>query len=57
MVGRAIIRDLYHRDRAASMIASVTMAVIVAPMIAPLLGGMLDTVFGWQSIFIVTAAA
>jgi DHA1 family bicyclomycin/chloramphenicol resistance-like MFS transporter len=57
VVGRAIIRDLYHRDRAASMIASVTMVVIAAPMIAPLLGGFLDTLFGWQSIFIAIAAA
>jgi DHA1 family bicyclomycin/chloramphenicol resistance-like MFS transporter len=57
VVGRAIIRDLYHRDRAASMIASVTMVVIAAPMIAPLLGGFLDTLFGWQSIFIAVSAA
>jgi DHA1 family bicyclomycin/chloramphenicol resistance-like MFS transporter len=57
VVGRAIIRDLYHRDRAASMIASVTMVVIAAPMIAPLLGGFLDTLFGWPSIFIFVAGA
>ena len=57
VVGRAIIRDLYHRDRAASMIASVTMVVIAAPMVAPLLGGFLDTLFGWQSIFIAVAIA
>jgi len=57
VVGRAIIRDLYHRDRAASMIASVTMAVIAAPMIAPLLGGFLDTVLGWQSIFVFLVVA
>ncbi len=57
VVGRAIIRDLYHRDRAASMIASVTMAVIIAPMIAPLLGGVLDTALGWQSIFVFVALA
>jgi DHA1 family bicyclomycin/chloramphenicol resistance-like MFS transporter len=57
VVGRAIIRDLYHRDRAASMIASVTMVVIAAPMVAPLLGGFLDTLFGWQSIFVFVACA
>ncbi len=57
VVGRAIIRDLYHRDRAASMIASITMVVIAAPMVAPLLGGFLDTLFGWQSIFIFVSAA
>jgi DHA1 family bicyclomycin/chloramphenicol resistance-like MFS transporter len=52
VVGRAVIRDLYERDRAASMIAWVTMAMVVAPMIAPLIGGLLDTMFGWQAIFL-----
>ena len=52
VVGRAIIRDLYDRDRAASMIGWVTMAMVVAPMIAPLIGGLLDTAFGWQAIFV-----
>jgi DHA1 family bicyclomycin/chloramphenicol resistance-like MFS transporter len=52
VIGRAVIRDLYDRDRAASMIGWVTMAMLVAPMIAPLIGGALDTAFGWQAIFI-----
>jgi MFS transporter, DHA1 family, multidrug resistance protein len=51
VIGRAVIRDLYDRDRAASMIGWVTMAMVIAPMIAPLIGGMLDTAFGWQAIF------
>ena len=51
MIGRAVIRDLYDRDRAASMIGWVTMAMVVAPMIAPLIGGALDTALGWQAIF------
>ena len=55
VLGRAIIRDLYDRDRAASMIGWVTMAMVVAPMIAPLIGGMLDTAFGWQAIFVFMA--
>jgi DHA1 family bicyclomycin/chloramphenicol resistance-like MFS transporter len=57
VVGRAMIRDLYERDRAASMIGWVTMGVIVAPMVAPLLGGLLDTAFGWHAIFVFIAAA
>jgi DHA1 family bicyclomycin/chloramphenicol resistance-like MFS transporter len=52
VLGRAIIRDLYERERAASMIGWVTMAMVVAPMIAPLIGGALDTAFGWQAIFV-----
>jgi len=51
VIGRAIIRDLYERDRAASMIGLVTTAMVIAPMIAPLVGGILDTAFGWEAIF------
>ena len=51
VIGRAVVRDLYDRDRAASMIGWITMAMVVAPMIAPLIGGALDTALGWQSIF------
>jgi MFS transporter, DHA1 family, multidrug resistance protein len=57
VVGRAMIRDLYERDRAAAMIGWVTMGIIVAPMVAPLLGGILDTAFGWHSIFVFVALA
>jgi len=55
VIGRAIIRDLYERDRAAAMIGLVTTAMVVAPMIAPLIGGILDTAFGWESIFLFIA--
>ena len=55
-VGRAIIRDLYERDRAASMIGLVTSVVVLMPMLAPLMGGVLDTLFGWETIFIFSAA-
>jgi len=51
VIGRAVIRDLYDRDRAASMIGWVTMAMVIAPMIAPIIGGALDTVLGWRAIF------
>jgi DHA1 family bicyclomycin/chloramphenicol resistance-like MFS transporter len=52
VIGRAVIRDLYDRDRAASMIGWVTMAMVIAPMIAPLIGGALDTAIGWRAIFV-----
>ena len=51
VIGRAMIRDLYDRDRAAAMIGWVTMTTVVVPMLAPLLGGILDTAFGWRAIF------
>ena len=55
VIGRAIIRDLYARERAAAMIGLVTTAMVIAPMVAPLIGGVLDTVFGWQAIFLFLA--
>jgi DHA1 family bicyclomycin/chloramphenicol resistance-like MFS transporter len=54
-IGRAIIRDLYDRKHAASMIGLVTSVVVLMPMAAPLIGGILDTLFGWASIFIFAA--
>jgi DHA1 family bicyclomycin/chloramphenicol resistance-like MFS transporter len=54
-ISRAIIRDLYDRERAAAMIGLVTSVVVLMPMMAPLLGGILDTLFGWSSIFIFVA--
>ena len=57
VIGRAIIRDLYDRDRAASMIGWVTTVMVVAPMLAPLIGGLLDTALGWQSIFVFITVA
>jgi DHA1 family bicyclomycin/chloramphenicol resistance-like MFS transporter len=47
VMGRAIIRDLYSRDRAASMIGWVTMTVVVVPLFGPLVGGILESAFGW----------
>lgn len=50
-LSRAIVRDLYDRDQAASMIGFVTMGMAVAPMIGPAIGGALDDRFGWQATF------
>jgi DHA1 family bicyclomycin/chloramphenicol resistance-like MFS transporter len=55
VIGRAIIRDLYERDRAAAMIGLVATAMAIAPMISPLIGGIIDTAFGWEAIFLFTA--
>lgn len=55
-ISRAIIRDLYDREQAAAMIGLVASAVVLMPMLAPFIGGVLDTLFGWESIFIFSAA-
>jgi DHA1 family bicyclomycin/chloramphenicol resistance-like MFS transporter len=51
VMSRAIIRDLYHREQAASMIGYVTMVIMVVPMIVPWFGGILAAAFGWEAIF------
>ena len=55
VVGRAIIRDLFDRNRAAAMIGLVATVMVVVPTFGPLIGGLLDTAFGWESIFLFTA--
>jgi MFS transporter, DHA1 family, multidrug resistance protein len=56
VVGRAIIRDLFDREHAASIIGLVATVMVVVPTFGPLIGGVLDTAFGWEAIFLFTAA-
>ncbi|MFD2237287.1 multidrug effflux MFS transporter [Aureimonas populi] len=51
VLSRAIVRDLYARDQAASMLGYVTMGLAVAPMLGPAIGGAIDTAFGWRAVF------
>jgi DHA1 family bicyclomycin/chloramphenicol resistance-like MFS transporter len=55
VISRAIIRDLFDRNRAAAMIGLVATVMVVVPTLGPLIGGLLDTGFGWESIFLFTA--
>ena len=57
VVSRAIIRDLYSRDRISSMISLVIAVMMIAQMLSPLTGGLLETAFGWRAIFYVITAA
>jgi DHA1 family bicyclomycin/chloramphenicol resistance-like MFS transporter len=57
VVARAIVRDLFERDRAAAMLGLVATAMVIAPTFGPLIGGLLETAFGWRSIFVFVAAA
>jgi DHA1 family bicyclomycin/chloramphenicol resistance-like MFS transporter len=56
VVSRAIIRDLYQRERISSMISLVIAVMMIAQMLSPLTGGLLEHAFGWRSIFYVTTA-
>ena len=55
VLARAMVRDLYGRERSASVIAYLTMAMVVVPMISPALGGWLTDNHGWRHIFTVGA--
>jgi MFS transporter, DHA1 family, multidrug resistance protein len=57
VVSRAIIRDLYSRDRVSSMISLVIAVMMIAQMLSPLTGGLIETAFGWRSIFYLITAA
>src|SRR5580698_436700 len=57
VVSRAIIRDLYSRDRIGAMISLVIAVMMIAQMLSPLTGGLLETAFGWRSIFYLITAA
>lgn len=52
VLSRAIVRDLYDSDRAASMLGYVIMGMSIVPMVGPMIGGVLDELYGWQSSFV-----
>ena len=52
VLSRAIVRDVHPQDEAASRIGYVTMGMSLVPMVAPMIGGGLEQLFGWQSVFV-----
>ncbi len=54
---RAIVRDLYSGVRAGRELSLIGSVMALAPVLAPIGGGALQTVFGWQAIFVVLVAA
>src|SRR4051794_11695903 len=57
VVSRAIIRDLYSRERVGAMISLVIAVMMVAQMLSALAGGLLEITFGWRAIFYFITAA
>src|SRR6516165_6306908 len=51
VLGRAIVRDLFDRERSASAIATITMAMSLAPSISPAIGAYLTEWIGWRADF------
>lgn len=52
VVGRAIIRDLYHDAEAARLLSMVTMIFSIAPAVAPIMGGFIVKYTDWRAIFL-----
>ena len=51
VVARAVLADVYGRERMARMLAYLTMIMVIGPTTAPLVGGVLTEAFGWHSLF------
>jgi MFS transporter, DHA1 family, multidrug resistance protein len=49
VLGRAMVRDSYPRERSAAVLGTVSTAMAVAPMVAPLLGSALEAHLGWRA--------
>jgi len=56
VLGRAIVRDLFDRDRAAGAIATITMAMSLVPSLSPALGAYLAEWVGWRADFVLLGA-
>jgi len=55
VLGRAVVRDVYGRERAARMYAYMSMAMALAPAVAPMIGGALTQGPGWRAGFALLA--
>ncbi len=51
VVVRSIVRDLHVHERAARLLARVTIVFSIVPIAAPLLGAQLAGHWGWQAVF------
>ena len=51
VLARAIVRDLYSGARAGRELSVMGAVMALAPVLAPVAGGVLQTGFGWRSVF------
>ncbi|WP_150428513.1 multidrug effflux MFS transporter [Dechloromonas sp. CZR5] len=51
VISRAIVRDLFDGAEAQRLMSQITMMFALAPAVAPVIGGWLQTLFGWRSVF------
>lgn len=51
VVGRAVVRDVFGRERSATVLAYMATAMALAPAVGPLIGGALTEHVGWRANF------
>lgn len=56
LIARAVVRDVYERERAARTLSLMLLVMGAAPLLAPSIGGQLLLAFGWRSIFVLLCA-
>ncbi len=54
--GRAIVRDVYDRERSASALATIRMVMSLAPPLSPAIGAYLAQWVGWRADFVLLGA-
>ena len=52
---RAIVQDVFPRERVASILGYVTAAMVVAPLVGPTIGGLVADTVGWRGNFAMVA--
>ena len=52
VLGRAIVRDVYDRERSASALATIMMVMSLAPSLSPMIGAYLAEWGGWRADFV-----
>jgi len=57
VLARAVVRDLYSGVRAGRELSLISSVMALAPVLAPVAGGILQTGFGWRSIFVTLVTA
>ncbi|WP_217703054.1 multidrug effflux MFS transporter [Marivivens donghaensis] len=50
-LARAMVRDLYERDRAAKVMSGLMMVMAIAPLVGPTVGAQILAFASWQAIF------
>ncbi len=51
-IGRAMVLDVFGRQRAARVMAYMTIATPLAPTLVPIIGGVLQDLFDWRAVFV-----